>query len=578
MSTVSCSPRGRMSSGRQCPVNGLAIFMGIAVALVSPAWAASRDDVVPRVFREDDAPPRALHRLVKGSHVKVFIPSLPYLYTSHSVNGALLKPSNNERGWEFDMATSYSKLDPKTYEFALRKGVRFQDGTPFNADSVVMNMDYFKKKPCLYSKIDKVFDHAEKVDEHTVRFLLKEEYGCFLNDVIWLQFYTAAYLEKFGWNGKANCPNLAEPGLYGLGPYILTEGYMEGDRQTARATLVANPLYWNKNQCPMVETVTVYTELDSLKAKNMTLYGEGTVDIAIIPSEDKVETILSPYGKLIISPSTDNIAIHMNLRNGNPNLLKREVRRALNEALNQKNLLHFVFEGEGDLSPISPLYPGVRELASTLRPFPETEDPYLPMTQKRLKSVLGGLELTVISQDRFLPLWKGIETQLKKVGVTLVFDMAPSEKEVFGTLLKTNARRNEKHWDLLVWGNDDWFFNHPWTAFFVYRTHNVWSTVYPDLTMDGFIEEMFRLTAGSPDFTRVCSKIMSRAYDNAYMLYVPTPNKVFAVNKEVVFRPYKMACFPLWNIQVTDQHWSVRSGAYPARLRQPVCVTRLGQK
>ena len=326
----------------------------------------------------------------------------------------------------------------------------------------------------------------------------------------------------------------------------------------------------------MVETITVYTDLDARKAKDMALYEEGQVDIAIIPPQDKVETILSPYAKLVITPSTDNIAIHMNLRNGNPGLLDRDVRRALNEALNRKNLLHFVYEGEGDLSPISPLFPGVREHATTLRPSPEGEDPYLPETQARLRRVLDGLTLKVMTQDRFLPLWKGIETQLKRVGVTLAFDVAVDEKEVFGTLLKTNARRNEKDWDLLVWGNDDWFFNHPWTAFFVYRTHNVWSTVFPDPTMDGFIEEMFRATAGTPEFTRVCGKIMGRAYDNAYMLYVPTPNKVFAVNKEVVFRPYTMACVPLWRIRVTDQHWSVRRGPYPPPLRQPVRATRFG--
>ncbi len=153
-----------------------------------------------------------------GSHLKVFIPSLPYIYISHSINGALLKPADNERGWDYDMATSYRKIDEKTYEFSLRQGVKFQDGTPFNADAVIMNMEYFKKEPFLFTKIDTVFDRAEKVDDYTVRFHLKEKYGQFLNDAIWIQFYTRPYLEKYGWNGKPTCPNLAEPGPYGLGP------------------------------------------------------------------------------------------------------------------------------------------------------------------------------------------------------------------------------------------------------------------------------------------------------------------------------------------------------------------------
>lgn len=512
-----------------------------------------------------------------GSHVKVFIPSLPYLYTSHSINGALIKPSDNERGWEYDMAVDHRQIGDTTYEFRLRQGVKFQDGTPFNADAVVLNMEYFKRAPVTYSKIDQVFDHAEKIDDYTVRFHLTEKYGSFMNDAIWMQFYSEEYLRTNpgGWNGKANCPNLSKPGPYGLGPYILTEGYIEGDRQAPQAVLKANPHYWN-SEYPRVETITVYTELDTLQAKEKALYEEGELDITIIPPEDKVETILAPYSKLVISPSTDNIAIHINLINGNARLREREVRRALNAALNQQNLLHFVFEEEGELSPISPYFPGVREVARHLLPVPAGHDPYAPDTQARLRTTLEGLQLTVLTQDRFLPLWRGIETQLNRVGVTLDIEVTRSEKDIFSPLLKTNAGENEKQWDLLVWGNDDWYFNHPFTAFFVFRTHNVWSTVYPDPIMDGYIEEMFRASVDDPEFPAICEKIMRRAYDEAYMLFVPTPNKVFAVNKEVMFRPYKMACIPLWKIEVTDQHWSVRppGASYPSSRKQPVQVFR----
>jgi peptide/nickel transport system substrate-binding protein len=514
--------------------------------------------------------------LVKGSHVKVSIPSLPYLYTSHSINAALIRPSDNENGWEYDMAISHRQIDEKTYEFRLREGVQFQDGSPFNADAVVLNMEYFKKKPTLYSKIHLVFDHAEKVDDYTVRFHLTEKYGCFLNDVIWMQFYTETYLKKFGWNGKPTCPNLAEPGPYGLGPYILKQGYVEGDRHTKEVVLEANPHYWDKRY-PMVEKITIFTELESTKARDMVLNEEGELDITTLPPEDKVATIVSPYAKLLTSPSTNNTTIHINLRNGNPRLLEKEVRVALNQAIHQANLLHFVYEGEADLSAVgaSPNFPGVREVSQTLKPYSEVEDPYEPATRARLKKILDGLVLRVFTQDRYLPLWHGIESQLGKVGVTLKIEVPPSEAEIFGTLLTTNARENKKEWDLLVWGNDDWYFNHPFTVFFVYRTHNVWSTVFPDPIMDGYIEEMFRTAVREPEFVPVCEKIMRRAYENGYLLAVPTPNNVFAVNKEVVIRPYKMACLPLWKIRVTDLHWSVRQGPYPELLKSPVQITRL---
>jgi ABC-type transport system substrate-binding protein len=551
-----------------------------ALVLSIPLSRAEPPEVRPLVLRVDDAPQRALTGLVKGSHVKVFIPSLPYLYTSHSVNGALIKPSDNSQGWEYDMAISHRQLDEKTYEFSLRQGVRFQDGTPFNADAVVLNMEYFKKAPVKYSKIDKVFDRAEKIDDYTVRFHLTEKYGSFMNDVIWMQFYTKKYLETNpgGWNGKASCPNLSMPGPYGLGPYILTEGYIEGDSQTDVAVFKANPFYWDKENYPKVETITVYTELNANTAEDLTRNKEGELDITVIAPEDKVETILAPFSKLVISPSTDNIAIHMNLINGNPRLKERRVRRALNESLNLSNLLHFVFENEGDLSPFSPFYPGVSEVSKTLLPMPKDHDPYALETQARLSAVLAGLKLKVLAQDRYQPLWRGIESQLKKVGVELQFDFTNSEKDIFIPLLQTNAGKNQKEWDLLVWGNDDWYFNHPYTAFFVFRTDHVWSTVFPDPTMNGYLDDLLRTSVDErAEFAAICEKIMQRAYDEAYMLYVPTPNKVFAVNKEVVFLPYKMACLPLWKIQITDQHWSVRDGAYPEDLKRPVEITRIIQ-
>ena len=513
----------------------LAVMMVIALFQTQGAWAEA----------------------VPGSHIKVFIPSLPYIYVSHAINGALVRPADNARGWDYDMATSHKQIDDKTYEFELRKDVLFQDGTPFNADSVVENMKYFKEKPILFTKIDKVFDRVEKIDDYTVRFYLTEKYGQFLNDTIWIQFYTSEYLKKFGWNGKATCPNLAEPGPYGLGPYILSEGYVEGDRQTPEVVLKANPRYWNPDY-PKVETVTIYTELDTKVAMENVFDKEGVLDIMPIPFSMKSKADSSPYAKLVTSPSTNNIAIHFNLRNGNPKLQDKKVRVALNRAIDQAKLLKRTYDGEGMLKPTlaSPLFPGVSEVVKELKPYSEIQDP--KEIRDELKGILDGLVLKVYTQDRFMFLWKGIDRDLRKVGVKLDFEITNSEKDVFGQLLTTNAKKNTKEWDLLAWGCDDWYYNHPWSAFLVYRTHNFWSTIFPDSVLDGYIDEMFRTAVGTAEFNAVCGKIMRHVYDNGYMLFVPAPNKVLAVNKNVNYKPYKMANIPLWEIEVTSDHFSIR--------------------
>lgn len=543
------------------------------IACLAATDSPTADTIQPLHFRPDDSAQRPAAQLTPGSHLRVYLPSLPYLYVSHAINGAFFRPANNARGWKYDLATSHTQISDTIYEFTLRQGVQFQDGTPFNADMVMLNMQYFKKKPFVYSKMHEVFDHAEKIDDYTVRLHLTQKYGVFLNDLVWVQFYTPTYLEKYGWNGKATCPNLAEPGPYGLGPYILTEGYIEGDRKTAKAELVANPNYWDKAY-PKIERITVYTELDSETALNSVLYHEKQLDITPIAFEHKTQTLLSPYGKLVVSPSTDNYAIHINMRTGNPRLLEQKVRVALNQALQQENLLHFVYEGEGEQAATlaSARFPGVREARQHLQPYSAITDPYTPQKQAELKAILQGLTLNVLTQERFLFLWRGIEYQLSKVGVTLKFHVTNTETVIFKQLLSTHAKQNTMAWDLLIWGDDDWFFFHPWTAFFVYRTHNVWSTLAPDPVMDDYIEQMFVMSIDEPGYQDIIGKIMTRAYQRGYMLAVPTPNKVFAVNKEVIFTPYQMASMPLWEIELSTDHPSIRQGPYPEQRKQPIDI------
>jgi len=558
----------------------------IVALLIAASLNVSHVDAQQRIepfqLRPDDAASRAVEGIVPGSHIKIYLPSLPYIYTSHAINGAMIRPSDNAQGWEYDMAVAHRQVDDTTYEFDLRQGVVFQDGSPFNADAVVMNMNAFKEEPYVFSKIDQVFDRCEKIDDYTVRFYLKEKYGCFMNDLMWMHFYSEDYLQIDGWNGKPTCPNLSRPGPYGLGPYRLVEGYIEGDAQTEKAVLEANPLYYDKS-FPKIAKITIYTELDSHEAKNSVLEQEGALDIAFIAPEYKIDTILSDYAKLITSQSTNNIAIHFNLINGNPQLRKRKVRRALNEAIRQQSLLHFVFEREAILSPTqaSPLFPGMGRV--DLLPYSLVEDPYDNAKQRQLRQVLEGLEFRVLTQDRFLGLWRGIQTHLRRVGVSLEIIEVESEKEIFTPLLSTNEQENEMQWDMLVWGNDDWFYNHPFTAFLVYRTHSVWSTIGSDPVLDQLIDEMFRQPVidprtdrTNPEFQEITRQIVQHVYDEAYMLFVPTPNNVFAVNKEVIFKPYRMACLPAWSLQITRDHWSIRGDRpYPEGFKKPVEINRI---
>ena len=523
----------------------------------------------------------------RGSHIKLFLPNLPYLAISHAINASLVRPANNEHGWQYDLAVSHRSIEDRIWEFRLREDVRFQDGSSFNADSVLLNMDYFKKQPFSFTKLSQILGRVEKVDDYTVRFHLTEPYGVFLHDALWLQFYTPEYLEKHGWNGKPTCPNLAEPGPYGLGPYILYKGYVEGDRSTPEVVLKANPDYWGDDK-PKVETITIYNGLAITEARDLALFSEGEIDITPVPFADEVEAVLSPYAKLAVSPSMNNYAMHFNMLNGNTAIGDDRIRYVINHAIDQEYLLNLSMLGEGVLSPttVSPNFyrvaDAIRSLEGYFTHYSDTHDSSTDALRSLVQQYQreNGLDpeqplrLTLLAQESFLFLIRDIQYFLAQVNIDLTAEVVESEKQVFRQLFDTLEDKNQQPWDLLLWGNYDWY-KHPWTAFFVYLPGTSWSTIPPSAELVEFIERLLGTNVMSDDYVPLLGEFIRYVYEHNYMVFLPNPHNVYAVNKEVLFEPGRSAFVYLRDLQVTDQHWSLRgSEPYPAERRMPLGPNR----
>lgn len=523
------------------------------------------------IFREDNSLLKKAEPLHPKSHIKVFLPSIPYSYIAKNTNSGLIRSYDNEQGWIYDLAKSHKRVDDYTYIFEIRKNLKFQDGTSFTVDSVIKNLDYFKKYPFLYTNIDKVDFEVTKVDNHHIKIVLKEKYEMFLLDLARIYFYTDTYLNLFQPKGEQTGSANRVPGPYGMGPYILKSGYAVGKKQTDKLVLVSNPYYWDRRY-PKINKVTVYTQLNMNEALNKAINFEGKLDISPIPFNKKIDVVMSKYSKLVIKKSTNNFLIFFNLINGNSKLSNQKVRLALNDALNQENLLNFVYKKEGKISPFSSSinYKIVEKIAN------KKEYSLNKISEEEKFSLLNGLSLNVFTQDRFMFLWKGIEYQLKKYGVKLNYIVTNSEKDIYEQLLNTRDLKNTKSWDLLIWGDDDWYYQNPWTVFFIYENKSPWSTIDDDVIMGKYIEEYFRTNIKSKDYEDIVTKILYRARDMAYTLRVPSHNKVIAVNKEVIFKPYEGGIIPLWEIEITKDHWSIRENKeYPKKLYTPIKPQRI---
>ncbi len=532
----------------------------------------ANSSIIPKFdFRVDDSKNRVAKKLHPRSHINIFLPSIPYSYIAKSTNAGLIRSYDNQQGWVYDLASSHIRVDDYTYIFTLRDDLKFQNGQDFTIDDVIYNLNFFKKNPILYTNIDKIDFDIFKLDEKRIKIVLKNRYEMFLSDLARVYFYTKEYIQKYKPIGEETGTANKIAGAFGMGPYILESGYAIGDKQTPKLELVANPYYWNKKY-PKIKRITVYTQLDVNDAINKITKEEGKLDLMPIPFNKKLEIILSSYAKLISSKSTNNFIIFFNLINGNKELENKEVRQALNQALNQENLLNFVYKKEGKISPFTASinYDIVNKI---VKKYKIREQRF---SEKKLKSLLNGLQLEVLTQDRFMFLFKGIEYQLRKYGVTFNYTITTSEKDIYTQLLATNKNKNTKKWDLLMWGDDDWYYQNPWTVFFIYENDSPWSTIKKDNLMQKYIKELFICKIGSVRYEEVVKNILFRARDQAYTLRVPSLNKVIAVNKEVIYNPYKGGIIPLWEIEITQDHWSLRGNKkYKEALKKPIKPQRV---
>ncbi|MBW2622429.1 MAG: ABC transporter substrate-binding protein [Deltaproteobacteria bacterium] len=150
------------------------------------------------------------------------------------------------------LATSWETPDPQTMVFQLRKGVKFHDGTDFNAEAVKFNIERIldPKGTATPKASFSVIERVEVVDPYTVKFHLKRPWGAGLS-----------MLADRG--GAMNSPTAIKKlgkkygfHVVGTGPFKLVE-YLSG----SHCKLAKNKDYWGKdaagNSLPYLDEITM---------------------------------------------------------------------------------------------------------------------------------------------------------------------------------------------------------------------------------------------------------------------------------------------------------------------------------
>ncbi len=103
-----------------------------------------------------------------------------------------------------ELAESWNTIDPHTWEFKLRRGVRFHDGSPFTAEDVKFTIDRIITPGAVAGESSPrkgllgEVDGAEVVDKHTVRIRTAKPFPALLSMLTFHEIVPKSYIEKVG--------------------------------------------------------------------------------------------------------------------------------------------------------------------------------------------------------------------------------------------------------------------------------------------------------------------------------------------------------------------------------------------
>ena len=172
------------------------------------------------------------------------------------------------------LAESWQQPDPKTYIFKLRQGVKFHDGTDFNADAVKFNIErsLTDKKSSRVAEIGFI-QTVEVMDPYTVKFNLKAPFAPLLANLVdRAGMMLSPKAIQAGGEDFTRKPVGAGTGAFKFVEWVKDD----------HITLERNPNYWKKdaagNQLPYLDKVTIRPIVDATVA--LTNLKTGDIDIS----------------------------------------------------------------------------------------------------------------------------------------------------------------------------------------------------------------------------------------------------------------------------------------------------------
>lgn len=273
----------------------------------------------------------------------------------------LIKRDSNQKPVP-GLATSWRAVDDLTWEFKLRRNVRFHDGSPFTAEDVVFTLQRVPNvpnSPSSFATFTKPIVDVKVVDAHTLVFRTETPHVLLPSDLASVMIVSKLHGEKAATqdynSGKA---------AIGTGPYKFAE-YIPNQR----VVLTANYGYWGGEEPWDKVTFKILT---NSAARVAALLSGDVQMIETVPTSDIAR--LSKDARYSVADKVSNrvIYVHLNQRTDTPppfvtakdgkpldrNPFKdARVRKALSMAINREAIAQRIMEGKS--VPAAQLLPDI---------------------------------------------------------------------------------------------------------------------------------------------------------------------------------------------------------------------------
>src|SRR5881394_2599728 len=225
---------------------------------------------------------------------------------TNGINGQMYETLVN-RGKKLEivpaLATEWKELDPLTWRFSLRKGVKFHDGTPFTADDVLFSVERASQPSSQIRVYATALGKPRKIDDYAVEFKLPEPNPVMLEHASLVQIMSKAWCAK----NKVERPldfsakeeSFASTHANGTGPYMLK--LREPDVKTV---MVRNPNWWGKPEGNVDEVTYLSIKSDATRISALIA---GDVDLILAPPPQDVPRLKRQAGIRVIEGTENRI-------------------------------------------------------------------------------------------------------------------------------------------------------------------------------------------------------------------------------------------------------------------------------